>query len=163
MVLALREILVSEFNSEKHDLFELIDLIWTKPENANNAKHSVQRWATAAVTNKPESGKYFYIIQNKRKIGITGYFIPDKLNGDFGLRHHGTTVKGTGKLALDLLVDYLKNNYGKDYKRLIELVPAGHPEIINKFESWGFQLSDQPIPAWESKKEYYKYVMYRVE
>ncbi|MBS3172380.1 hypothetical protein J4438_02265 [Candidatus Woesearchaeota archaeon] len=161
MVLILKEILIDDFNSDKNELFKLIDSIWANQKSATNTKHSIQRWAEAAKTNKPESGNYFYIILDGLKVGLTGYFIPDKLHGTFGLRHHGTTVKGTGKLALDLLVAYLKDKYGKGYKQLVELVPAEHPEIIDKFKSWGFELSDGPIPDWEPKRNYYKYVMYR--
>jgi hypothetical protein len=153
MTITLREIQVTDYSKEKQTLYSLVEEIWTRDESLDNIKHSLDRWGESGN----ETGTYFYIEQDGRTIGLTGYFIPNE-DGDFGLRHHGTKVKGTGKLALDELLNYLKNAYESSFKRLIELIPEGKEELIQKFESWGFILSEEAVP-WEPKKDYYKYVM----
>jgi hypothetical protein len=128
-------------------------------EAAFQAKHSVDRWGTS----KNETGGYFYVYQDPKPIGITGYFIPNLKEGIFGLRHHGTSVKGTGRLALNLLMAYLKENYKDSFKYLIELIPEGRNDLISKFQEWGFHIDPKGVPDWEPKKDYYKYAMIRKE
>jgi len=100
-------------------------------------------------------------MQGREEIGITGYFIPDLDNGIFGLRHHGVSVPRAAKIALDLLVGRLKEEYGYFAKELIELIPRGREELIGIFTSFGFEFSDMEVPDWEPKKDYYRYVMVR--
>lgn len=157
MRVQLQKINVVDYAKEKNRLYNLIERIWTKPSSLDNIKHSLDRWGNSGS----ETGTYFYIKQGEKYIGLTGYFIPNIDTGDFGLRHHGTTVKGTGKLALDALVEYLRNEYGSKFRRLIELIPEGREDLIDRFTSWGFVLSSEPVPDWEPKKDYYKYVMIR--
>lgn len=155
MELTLRPIEVNDYKNQRNDLMLLVEKIWTRKESYENIKDSIERWGNS----KTESGEYFYILQDNDIIGITGYFIPNIENGVFGLRHHGATIKGTGKIALDVLIDYLKLKYGSSIKYLIELIPEGKEELILKFEEWGFTKSTEGIPSWEPKKDYYKYVM----
>ena len=147
---------VHNYSREKHILYELAEKIWTNPESLENIKHSINRWGMT----KTESGEYFYIKLDGERVGLTGYFIPDITRGIFGLRHHGTLIKGTGRLALDVLVNYLKEKYS-EFDCLIELVPEGKEDLIKKFENWGFILTPDGVPDWEPKKDYYKYAMIR--
>ncbi len=140
------------YQQEKENVQRLVRRIW-KQEDARQAIHSIERWAQ-----NPESGTYFYIQDDGIIIGITGYFIPNMEQGDFGLRHHGITRKGKGREALDVLVDTLQNKYGIGFRRLIELVPEGRDDLIKKFQEWGFVLGTE-VPSWEPKKDYYKYVL----
>jgi len=155
MSLELQIIDITDYDSERSRLQVLLKKIWIAPSSFENALHSFDRWGES----KTESGEYFYILQDSNKIGVIGYFIPNLLVGDFGLYHHGTTVKGTGRKSLNLLVDHIKRKYGSSFKRLIELIPAGREELIEKFEDWGFYLSNSQVPEWEPKRDYYKYVM----
>jgi len=155
--LKLKQINVENYLAEKENLFLLAEKIWKDSESYNNIKLSIERWGES----KSESGGYFYILDNEEIIGLTGYFIPDLSSGAFGLRHHGTIIKGTGKIVLDLLVDYLKIKYGNSFKYLIEFIPEGKPELIKKFKEWGFALDPNGVPDWEPRKEYYKYSMIR--
>jgi len=157
-MLELKIIDKSDFSEEKESIFSLVDKIWLQKEDAFQAKHSIERWAS-----KTETGAYFYVCQDSKSIGITGYFIPNLKEGVFGLRHHGTSVKGTGRLALDLLVKYLKENYKDSFKYLIELIPEGRNDLISKFREWGFHIDPKGVPEWEPKKDYYKYAMIRKE
>ncbi|MCX6774761.1 MAG: hypothetical protein NTY99_01580, partial [DPANN group archaeon] len=102
-MLELKVINQTDYPKEKDRIFLLVDKIWLDKEDAFQTKHSIERWGTSN-----ETGGYFYICQNSKPIGITGYFIPKLKEGVFGLRHHGTSEKGTGRLALNLLVEYLK-------------------------------------------------------
>ena len=157
MTINLKLINVEQYQDERDTIFALLEQIWTRQESLDNVKHSVDRWGTSQT----ESGTYFYIMRGNEPIGITGYFIPSLETGDFGLRHHGTTVRGTGRAALDSLCGYLQESYGSSFQRMIELIPQGREELIDRFAKWGFELSSDPVPAWESKKDYYKYVMVR--
>lgn len=157
-MLELNIIHLEDYPCERESIFKLVDAIW-HGKDARQARHSIERWGTSKI----ETGTYFYILQDARRIGITGYFIPNRQEGMFGLRHHGTSVKGTGRHALDLLVGYLKAHYGDDFKCLIELVPKGRTDLIRKFEEWGFHLDPQGVPKWEPKKGYYGHAMIRKE
>jgi len=158
-MIKLRKIDVDDYSQERDTLYSLVEKIWTRPESLDNVRHSLDRWGESGT----ESGTYFYIEKNDEIIGLTGYFIPSLADGDFGLRHHGITVPGTGKLALDELLKYLRKFYKPDFKRLIELIPEGGEDLIKRFKSWGFKLSKEEVPDWESKRDYYKYVMVREE
>ena len=151
----LRKIDVKHYPTERAKILDLAGRIWSRPESFDNARDSIERWGNSGN----ESGTYFYVIKDDREIGLTGYYVPSLERGDFGLRHHGTVIKGTGKLALDALLKYLKQAYGSHFRRLIELIPEGREELIPKFEEWGFKLSSDPIPEWEPKRDYYKYMM----
>lgn len=156
-MLELEIIDVNDYPLEKEKIFSLVDKIWVREEDAIQAKHSIDRWGTS----KTETGTYFYIVQNSETIGITGYFIPNLEQGIFGLRHHGTSVKGTGRKALDLLVEYLKNKYQDSFESIVELVPEGRKDLIPKFEEWGFQVDPNGVPVWEPKRDYYRYALIR--
>jgi len=157
MNIQLQPINITNYEQEQDKIFDLVDRIWTRPKSAINAKHSIDRWSKES-----ETGTYFYILQDGKSIGITGYFIPNPEEGEFALRHHGITVKGTGRQAFDGLVSYLQETYSP-FRRLLEFIPKGGEELIPVFERWGFTLSEDPIPAWEPKRDYYKYMMIREE
>jgi len=155
MDLSLVEIPLKDFDRQKERLHMLIRAIWEEDSSAMNAIHSVDRWGKS----KNESGGYFFIMNEGRIIGLTGYFkVPGE--GNYGLRHHGTLIKGTGKLALDLLIEFLHVNF-PDFKRLVELMPEDKDELVTKFEEWGFKRIDDPDLSWEPKKDYYKIMMLR--
>ncbi len=156
-MLELKKITVDDYLKEKENIFKLVDKIWTREESAMQAKHSINRWGTS----KNETGVYFYILQDSEIIGLTGYFIAEPKRGVFGLRHHGTMVKGTGRPALDLLISYLKAEYKDDFKYLAELIPKGRENLIPIFEKWGFVLDPDGVPEWEPKRDYYKYYLVR--
>lgn len=151
----LEKINVANYEKEKQIIHSLLAKIWTVPSSLANVEHSVDRWGQS----KNESGEYFYIVENEKIVGVTGYYIPNLLKGEFGLRHHGVIQKGMGKKALDLLVEYLRKQYGNSFQRLIELVPPGRMDLVEIFQRWGFELVDEPVPAWEPKREYYQYVL----
>ncbi len=155
----LQEITLNDYAKEKKNIFKLVDKIWTRKESAMQAKHSINRWGSS----KNETGNYFYILQNAKIIGLTGYFIAEPKRGVFGLRHHGTMIKGTGRQALNLLVDHLKSEYKNDFKYLAELIPQGKENLIPVFEKWGFVLEPNGVPEWEPKRDYYKYYLVRKE
>lgn len=157
MGIELKIIPVHDYNLEKEKLFSLLGKIWTRAESFENVKHSLERWGNS----KSETGEYFYIMQDGVEVGITGYFIPDIESGTFGLRHHGTSVRGTGKIALGLLITHLKEEYDSFAKQLVELIPEGKENLMEVFTSWGFELTNVGVPDWEPKKNYYKYVMVR--
>lgn len=154
MALELQPIDSVKYIQEKDKILDLAKTIWTGQESYENIIHSIERWA-----DNKESGKYFYIIQDRKEIGLTGYWPIQNDKGSFGLRHHGTTIKGTGKQSLDLLVNYLRDTYPSYFKHLIEFIPEGKEELINVFKNWGFKLDPRGIPDWEPKKDYYKYSM----
>ena len=154
MALEIQTINFEKYNQEKDIVQNLAKSIWTRPESYENIIHSIERWA-----NNKESGNYFYILQDGQKIGLTGYWPIRNDVGSFGLRHHGTTIKGTGKQALSLLVQYLHENNSDSFKQLIELIPKDKEELIPVFENWGFKLDPNGVPDWEPKKDYYKYSM----
>ncbi|MBT4174204.1 hypothetical protein HOE07_00840 [archaeon] len=155
MTLELKKINVENYAQEKDRMYALAERIWPNPSSLENIKHSLDRWGNSGT----ESGTYFYITQEEQDIGITGYYIPNLETGDFGLRHHGITVSGTGRIALDALVSHLREEYGSNFKRMIELIPKGREELIDVFRKWGFVLSTDGVPNWEPKKDYYEYVM----
>lgn len=154
MELNLEEINHKNFEREKETLFKLVQEIWSEKSSYENAIDSILRWQ-----DNNESGNYFYILQGSDKIGLTGYWPIKQEKGAFGLRHHGTKIKGTGEKSLYLLITYLKNKYKKEFKYLFELVPKGKENLIDKFKEWGFELSERGVPEWEPKKDYYKYLM----
>lgn len=154
-MLELQAITLDDYQQEKAKIFDLVDRIWTREVDAAQAKHSIDRWGTS----RTESGHYFYLTQDSLPIGLTGYFIPNLERGVFGLRHHGTTVKGTGKLSLNLLFEYLKKKYGSKFKAIVELVPKGRNDLIPIFTNWGFVIDPSGVPAWEPKRDYYQHVM----
>lgn len=155
MEIRLQPIDVGDYDSEKPMMASLARKIWTRPESLSNVTHSIDRWGTS----KNESGTYLYILKQDLPIGITGFYIIKPEDGVFGLRHHGTTVKGTGRPSLDKLVEYIKSEH-PEFKNLIELIPEGREDLITTFESWGFHLVDSQM-EWEPKKDYYKYAMSR--
>ena len=156
MGLKLEEMGFEDYLSERDAVKKLIGRIWTGHESYGNAIHSIERWVE-----EEESGKYFYINSGNEKIGITGYWPVTLTEGDFVLRHHGTSIPGTGKQALDLLVEYLAENYGDSFERLMEFIPKGREELIEVFEKWGFELDPNGIPEWQPRRDYYKYSMIR--
>jgi len=156
MGLNLKAIDLKKYPSVKKDLFKLMKNIWSKKESYENAIHSIERWHK-----NNESGIYFFINQDKNRIGITGYWPIKGSEGSYGLRHHGTTIKGTGKLSLGLLIEEIKKREDK-FTQLIELIPKGREELIAKFEKWGFKLDPKGVPEWEPKKDYYEYAMVRI-
>ncbi len=156
MSIELRPIETSDYEKEKNRMLSLSEKIWTRSESLDEIKTSIERWVS-----EEETGKYFYIIQDGEEIGLTGYYIPERENGLFGLRHHGTIVKGTGKAALDALINYLRDEYGSSFKLLIEFIPEGREELIDIFKRWRFKLIDIEVPEWQPRREYYKYVMIR--
>lgn len=155
MSIELKEIDVKDYDQERALLQELVNKIWTRPESAENAWESINHWGE----DKKESGSYFFIMQGTQPIGLTGYYISRPEHKELGLRHHGTTVKGTGKQALELLLDIIRTRH-PDFKTLIEQIPKGREDLFLIYESWGFKHieSDQ---EWERKKDYYAYVMVR--
>ena len=150
-MLELHEITIDSYPAEKAKIFSLVDRIWTREVDAAEAKHSIDRWGTS----RTESGTYFYITEDSEAIGLTGYFIPNLEQGVFGLRHHGTSVKGTGRSSLNLLFDLLREKYGDKFKSIVELIPEGREDLIPKFAEWGFEIDPEGVPDWEPKKEYY--------
>jgi len=155
MDLSLEPITSENYPLVKEELFLLVEKIWTKKESSDNAKDSIERWHKNS-----ESGLYFFVSIDKKRIGITGYWPIKNAKGTFGLRHHGTIVKGTGKLSLDLLIKEIRKRE-KEFVHLIELIPGGREDLISKFKGWGFELDQKGIPEWEPKKDYYKYLMTR--
>ncbi len=154
MNITLEKIKVEDYEQVRDQILKLINQIWDEKE-AINAIHSIERWGN----NKNESGTYFYIVKGNEIIGITGYFrIPHE--GYYGLRHHGVLQKGTGRLALDLLVKYLKENCS-DFEKLVELVPKNSNEIVEKFEEWGFRKVENADLSWEPKRDHYEFMMVR--
>jgi len=151
-MLELHEITLDDFPQERGRMFALVDQIWTFGDDATQAKHSIDRWGNSRM----ESGTYFYITENSEPIGITGYFIPNLEQGAFGLRHHGTSVKGTGRKSLNLLFDYLTEKYGEKFHSIVEFIPEGREDLIPVFSNWGFEVDPEGVPDWEPKKGYYK-------
>ena len=145
---------VKNFCDQRLQMIQLAERIWTRPESQIAVIDGIDKWGFGGSIN----GSFYYIINDGKRIGLTGYFVtPDE--GNFGLRYHGTTTKGTEKLALDVLVDHLRSYYGKAFQRLVEFIPEGREDLISIFERWGFSLSDKPIPEWEPNKYYFKYYM----
>lgn len=154
-MLELREITLDSYPTEKDTMFALVDKIWTHSEDSAQAKHSIDRWGTS----RSESGTYFYITEDSVPVGLTGYFIPNLERGIFGLRHHGTSVKGLGRPSLNLLFDYLREKYGEQFRSIVELIPEGREDLIPRFTKWGFEVDPEGVPDWEPKKEYYEHSM----
>lgn len=153
MGLKLKEITEYDYLREQGQLKNLVREIWTQEDSANNAIHSIERWANSNT----ESGGYYYITLDEEPIGITGYFVIPSINA-LGLRHHGTLVPRTGKKALDMLISSVKLIH-PELDRIIELIPESRTELVGKFTEWGFELVSNPDLSWEPKAEYYKYMM----
>lgn len=151
----LREIDLENYEEERDEIFSLVGKMWTRQESLANVKHSIERWGTS----KKESGSYFYILNDGEIIGITGYYVINENEGKFGLRHHGTTIKGSGKPALDILITEIGVRHTR-FKELWELIPEGREDLIPIFESWGFKEEKSDMD-WEPKKDYYKYALVR--
>jgi len=127
---------------EAFDFFPGFEDIWP-------SKWSEQAMvATTDWTLDEADGEIFYILNDGKKIGITGWWPLSESMA--GLRWHGVIPEcrghGFGKQALI----YLTNRLASNYKKLIEVTMSDAP--IKFFRSFGFEEITDPILIEFTKK-----------
>jgi benzoyl-CoA reductase/2-hydroxyglutaryl-CoA dehydratase subunit BcrC/BadD/HgdB len=95
MTIELKAITHKEFLENKTQIEELIEKIWTNKASSDRLKNIFSKWFK-----EKKKDHYFYILQNNKPIGITGFYFINTDKGYFGLNHYGTNIKETGKKQL---------------------------------------------------------------
>ncbi len=139
------ELLKDEDALNIETVFPEIHSIW-RPQAVSEAIFYTKAYARGEY----RTGEIFFITVDKKRVGMTGYFLKENISDTAGLRWHGIVPsmrnKGYSLEAIRLVAERVISREPA-IKYLSESVPLDRPEILEYFKKIGFSEWNDPEKA----------------